>query len=183
MKKLLFLLFLTLPSVANAAETDNAAADDLDGKHEVGLSVGRTHNLSGSRTDLKSTHVTAGYGLFRSNRQQWLLEGSYERTTSPVKGDTFGLMAVLRYHLASHGNFRPFVQAGAGVISTNLNIPEISGHLQFHEKLGAGARYRLGRDLWLLGEANLYHVSNADLQDRNRGLNEWQYAVGVQHTF
>ncbi len=158
-------------------------ADGLDGKHEIGFSLGRSHDLSHSRTNLRSTHVAVEYGYFQSNKQEWSIAADYERTTSPMQDNTYGVMAIYRYHLLSRGKLRPFVQAGAGVIRTSLNVPEISGHLQFQEKAGVGLRYQLGDSLSLIGEANLYHVSNADLQDRNRRFNDSYYAVGLNYAF
>lgn len=178
MKVHFVVLAVVLSFIASASH-----ADDLDGKHEIGVSLGRSKNLSNSRTDLRSTHVAVEYGYFRSNKTQWALEADYQRTTFPVKDNTFGLMVLYRYHLTSGGKLRPFVQAGAGIIRTSLDVPEISGHLQFQQKVGGGVRYRLRRNWHLLGEVNFYHVSNADLQDRNRGFNDIHYAVGLHRSF
>lgn len=207
MRKYVILLSLALPGAAladeapnsNSIDTTTAAAvvtaapdasvkapkpsSDLDGKHEIGFSLGRSHNLSHSRTNLRSTHVAVEYGIFQSNKQEWSISADYQRTTSPMQDNTYGVMAIYRYHFMKIGNLRPFIQTGAGIIRTSLDVPDISGHLQFQEKLGVGLRYRLGNSLYLMGEANLYHVSNADLHRRNRGFNDSYYAVSLNHTF
>ena len=84
-----------------------------------------------------------------------------------------------RYVLEPHRQLSPYVFAGAGVLYANINRKESGSHVNFNPQCGAGLRYDVTPRTGLLVEYRHIHISNAGLDDRNRGLNAHTFLVGV----
>jgi len=81
---------------------------------------------------------TTGPGIVRGALEVGL-EVLYQQYHHPVHDFWAGLGAVGRYHFTSLGRFVPYLEGGASVGATNLNIPEIDSDFAFLVFAGAGA--------------------------------------------
>jgi hypothetical protein len=110
-----------------------------------------------------------------------LLEPVFARFTKPFAAEAAGGSFVLKYNFHSFGRWMPFWDAGAGMIWTNLapRIPEQSTQFEFVLETGPGVHYFVtDRITWTMG-VRYHHISNADLGERNTGINGARPYVGL----
>jgi lipid A 3-O-deacylase len=125
-----------------------------------------------------------GAGLLSGNLEL-AVEPLYAKFTEPFSANAAGGSFVVKYNLLSYGRWVPFWDAGAGMLWTNLapRIPEQSLQFNFVLETGPGVRYLLTRSLTMSAGVRYHHISNADLGDRNTGLNAVLAYVGLSWFF
>ncbi len=104
---------------------------------------------------------------------EFLVQPVFARFTEPFAAEAAGGSFLLKYNFLSFGRWVPFWDVGAGMIWTNLapRIPEQSTQFEFVLETGPGVHYFLtDRITWTMG-VRLHHISNANLGDRNTGIN------------
>lgn len=79
----------------------------------------------------------------------------------------------------THGRFKPYVSAGAGILYANINRRETRSDLNFNLQPGIGCYYEFNADTSLIAEYRHIHVSNAGLHEDNAGMNTNNFLVGV----
>lgn len=111
-------------------------------------------------------------GLLSGNLEL-AVEPLFARFTKPFPAEAAGGSWVLKYNLLSFGRWVPFWDAGAGMLWTNLapRIPEQSTQFNFVLETGPGVHYFLTKSLTMTAGVRYSHISNADLGQRNTGLN------------
>ena len=102
-------------------------------------------------------------------------EGSY------ISGGTVWL----RYNLVPRRFPRlvPYAEAGAGMVSTDIDRGIVGQPFNFNLDLGLGVRYFVSRNLSLSLEYRYQHISNADLGPKNLGINAGGPILGVSYFF
>ncbi len=121
-----------------------------------------------------------GSGWYQGN-VELLVEPVYARFTKPFAADGAGGSFVVKYNFLSFGRWMPFWDAGAGIFWTNLapRISEQSTQFEFGLETGPGVQYFVtDRITWTMG-VRLHHISNANLGERNTGINGVLPYVGV----
>mgnify|MGYP001609353651 CR=1 FL=1 len=121
-----------------------------------------------------------GSGWYQGN-VELLVEPVYARFTKPFAADGAGGSFVVKYNFLSFGRWMPFWDAGAGIFWTNLapRISEQSTQFEFGLETGPGAQYFVtDRISWTMG-VRLHHISNANLGERNTGINGVLPYVGI----
>ena len=121
-----------------------------------------------------------GTGWWQGNAEV-LVQPLFARIVKPFAAEAAGGTLVVKYNFLSYGRWMPFWDAGAGMIWTNLapRIPEQSTQFEFVLQTGPGVQYFVtDRITWTMG-VRLHHVSNANLGDRNTGINAVLSYVGV----
>lgn len=93
--------------------------------------------------------------------------------TEPTSAYGVGVTPKAVYTLASFGRLKPYVEGGGGPIWTNFDgrIPEQGSNFNFLVWGGAGATYDLTVRWALNAGVRFSHISNADTDSPNRGLN------------
>lgn len=112
---------------------------------------------------------------------EFLVQPVFARFTEPFAAEAAGGSFLLKYNFLSFGRWVPFWDAGAGMIWTNLapRIPEQSTQFEFILETGPGVHYFVtDRIIWTMG-VRLHHISNANLGDRNTGINGILPYVGI----
>ena len=102
-----------------------------------------------------------------------LIEPVFARFIKPFAAEAAGGSFVVKYNFLSFGRWMPFWDAGAGIFWTNLapRISEQSTQFEFGLETGPGVHYFVtDRITWTMG-VRLHHISNANLGDRNTGIN------------
>jgi opacity protein-like surface antigen len=94
-----------------------------------------------------------------------------------------GLTPLIRYNFATGSRWVPFVDAGAGVSSTNIDGPDLTGNFQFNIQVGTGIHYFLSDRTALTVQYRWLHFSNAHTRLPNNGTNTEMFQVGVSWFF
>ena len=101
--------------------------------------------------------------------------------TEPTSAYGLGVTPKLIYRLASFGSLKPYVEGGGGPLWTNFDgrILEQGSDFNFLVWGGAGATYDLTAQWALNAGVRFGHISNADTDTPNRGLNYLLPFVGI----
>lgn len=125
-----------------------------------------------------------GAGLLSGNLEVGI-EPLYAHFTTPFAAEAAGATAMVTYNLLSFGRWAPFWEAGAGGLWTDLapRIPEQSSRLNFVLQTGPGIRVFITESLSVTAGIRYHHVSNADIGQRNTGLNAALPYLGMSWFF
>ena len=165
------------------------------GLFQVGATVGAGFGVEVFGTtlahDLASASVNAGWvftGVMACDK--WY-RGNLELLLELFGGGQFkpndryfiGLTPLIRYNFATGSRWVPFVDAGAGVSSTNIDDRDLTGNFQFNIQAGAGTHYFLSDRTALTVQYRWLHFSNAGIREPNNGTNTQMFHVGVSWFF
>jgi hypothetical protein len=120
---------------------------------------------------------------------QVLLEYTADPVTRNFGHYVTGPSVLLRYNFFQHtdSRFVPYLQAGAGlVLNDAYHVPEqrlIGGPVEFLLQAQLGCHYFLNASWSLDAEGGYQHISNADLYDRNVGVNSFGGSIGFTYHF
>jgi len=117
-----------------------------------------------------------------SGNLEVLVEPVFAQFTQPASAQLAGGSFILKYNFVSFGRWIPFWEAGAGLSWMNLvfpSIPEESEHVNFILQTGPGVQYLLTRHISLTAGVRWSHISDADIGEKNAGLNAVMPYVGL----
>ncbi len=77
----------------------------------------------------------------------------------------------------------PYVQAGAGMVGTDIDRDLIGQSFNFNLGLAVGVRYLVSRSWSVTLEYRYQHISNANTGPRNVGINADGPMLGISHFF
>lgn len=162
------------------------------GTKQLGINFGYGYSFS-SNADIRFAPASpyfgyvftdpVGTGWYRGTIEG-IVEGDFNYVYKNQKRYAAGITLMGRYNLLSkHEHWRPYVQAGFGMIGTNLSMRSFGADFNFSSNLGAGIQYFWDPCNAVNFEWRLRHISNAGLDDDNDGLNMSVLMVGYSHTF
>lgn len=173
--------------------TAEEPSSGLIGKQTVGLAVGgmlpvRLVDSQSSKLNGVSVHPSwqievtnpIGDGWWRGSVALGV-EAAFLGITEPTGAYGLGFTPKVAYTLASFGSLKPYVEGGGGPLWTNFDgrIPEQGSDFNFLVWGGAGATYDLTERWALNAGVRFSHISNADTDTPNRGLNYLLPFAGV----
>ena len=85
------------------------------------------------------------------------------------------------YYLSglSHGDFKPYVEAGIGIAYNDFQVEGQGVRFNFNPQAGIGTEWQMfGAQHWY-SALRAYHLSNGNLHSDNRGINGVLFQVGV----
>jgi len=89
-----------------------------------------------------------------------------------------GILALYYLDGLAAGRWRPYAEAGVGLVYTDFRVKGQGLRLNFNPQAGIGAEVRTGAGPpWLLALRG-HHVSNGGIDDENRGINSVLIQVG-----
>jgi hypothetical protein len=91
----------------------------------------------------------------------------------------FGLVPALRYNLATGTRWVPFLEGGTGLSYTNIREPDLSTRFQFLSHGGAGVHCFVSHNKALLFRYFWLHLSNAGIEEPNKGVNTQMFMLGL----
>ena len=106
-------------------------------------------------------------------------EGAFLLNVEPKDGFAGGITALLRYNFLPEGVFIPFVEAGVGILSLDFDLKNRSDGLNFTVQAGFGFHYFVSDRTAFTGEWRYHHISNADIEQPNFGINSSLFLIGV----
>ena len=120
-------------------------------------------------------------GWFVTDRLELYGEGTllvYDRPHAAVAAGLGGFAG--RYYLKTSGGWIPYVHAGAGLLWTSLEVPEIDRIFNFQLFVGVGWRQTRARGPCWVFEFRNHHISNAGTAGKNLGINAATVFTGVE---
>jgi len=109
------------------------------------------------------------------------LEGNLGMTTDGRARSLASINMLALYYLEPLARrWRPYGEAGIGLIYTDFHVKDQGLHLNFNPQFGAGLEYALNQKQALLGGFRFHHISNGNLHDHNRGINSWLLMLGLK---
>ena len=193
-------LSMLLVVVALLAAAHRADAFDADiafprGGHVLSLEAGYGEQFDAWNT--KITGLDAVNAGIRFGFLPWGAVGSgpfkgafeigvepfYQRFVEPKTAFFAGLGAVARYHVLPLGRLVPYVELGAAPGYTDLRVREQQTNFVFLLFGGVGASYFVTERSALYAGYRLQHISNADTDSPNMGINSHTGVIGVSIFF
>jgi hypothetical protein len=111
------------------------------------------------------------------------LEPLYQRYLDPNDAFFAGLGVTGRYHFLSLGRFVPYAEAAAFAGGTNLRVSEIDSDFTFLLWAGAGVSFFVTDRTALYAGYRWTHVSNANTDRPNRGVEAHTGVAGMSFFF
>jgi opacity protein-like surface antigen len=90
-----------------------------------------------------------------------------------------GLNALFLRMVFGDWMLRPFVEAGEGVVYTDLRKQDLGTRVQFTSTVGGGLEYALRPDMAIGFQVRLRHMSNAGMASSNPGINTVYGLIGL----
>ena len=146
--------------------------------------------LPSYETDDEVSYGTVGGSYYFDERHSLLIEfvgygldnaGDFDADDAAAGGGNLGL----RYQFLEHQRLSFFVEGLAGFLQANHNFPPGGTHFNFALQAGLGATFRIADNMHLIGGARYLHISNAQIEgkDRNPNFNAVGGYLGVMFTF
>jgi hypothetical protein len=172
------------------------AADEgplsVKGTKQLGVNFGYGYSFS-SNEDIRFAPVSpyfgyvftdpVGMGWYRGTGE-CIVEGDFNYVYKNQKRYSAGITLMGRYNLLSkHEKWRPYVQAGFGIVGTNLSMRNFGSDFNFTSNIGAGIQYFWNPCNAVNFEWRYKHISNGGIDDHNAGLNMSILLLGFSHTF
>jgi len=166
------------------------------GTIELGIQSGYWQAFTGLGNAVSSNrsavYVLPQIGLVVTDKiEAGYLSGAIEVLAEPVgahffepfSASLFGFSIVGRYNFLEFGRWMPYWDFGMGVSWTDLapRIPEQSTPFEFLLETGPGLEYFVTQEFALTGAVRLHHISNANIGDRNTGINAVLGLIGVAY--
>lgn len=95
-------------------------------------------------------------------------------------GNSFALKFGL---LPEESKLQPYVKAGLGLLYMSTRTHEQSTKFNFVEYLGLGINYLLSKNTSLALETRFRHLSNANINTPNNGINSYLVLSGINYQF
>ncbi len=89
-----------------------------------------------------------------------------------------GIFALYYLDKIAGEDYRPYIEGGIGGIYTQWRVSGQGSHLNFNPQAGIGTEFSVGSGPPFLAAVRLHHISNAGLDDDNRGVNSVVFVLG-----
>ena len=119
-----------------------------------------------------------GDAWYRGN-VELVAEGAFLFNLEPKDGFAGGITAMFRYNFLPGGAFIPFLQAGVGILSLDFDLKNRSDGLNFTAQPGFGFHYFVSDRTAFTGEWRYHHISNANIEKPNLGINSSLFLIGI----
>jgi opacity protein-like surface antigen len=97
----------------------------------------------------------------------------------PQHGFAGGGTLLLRYNFLKLEQVVPFIEGGAGLVGTDLDLKGQSDGFNFSLQGGLGFHFFVQSRLAVTAEARYHHISNANLRNPNSGINDCLFLLGA----
>jgi opacity protein-like surface antigen len=181
---------ILLPAAARGAdgrpaEPDPAAAFPR-GLWTLELSASYADPIRFSEDELGVGTVGVNYYLYDNLSLGLHLSGyGVDQPAGNDDGYGVGFEGWLRWHLLTLDRFTLYADGGGGRAYFEPETPEGGTNWNWTAKVGGGVTYRLDDNVYLMGGARYFHISNGNQFGRpnNPSFDSVQYYVGVMFTF
>lgn len=153
-----------------------------------GFGVGFQGSNDGNLKEIRYATVIPRWGVGLSDplaETSWykgnldlLIEAPLLFEYHPEHGFAGGGTLMLRYNFLRLERVVPFVEAGAGIVGTDLDLKGQSDGFNFSLQPGLGFHFFILPRVAVTAEARFHHISNAGLRQPNSGINDCLFLLG-----
>ena len=111
------------------------------------------------------------------------LEPQYNIVTHPSGNYEFGIGVGFEYRFPIVHGLYGYLLAGSGLHYISFDSSDQSGGFNFNDNLGAGVYIYASRDTAINAGFRFRHISNADLNMPNEGINSYLFVIGISRFF
>jgi len=193
------LLLAAGSGIAHAAESSDGpfVRNGLSVEGRVGPYWSPT-GIGPDEPDFDYVRMAARLGWMLNDASQWsgALRGAFQAVFEVSGGPVFdgfgdwlvGPSAAIRYNFVQPGwRIVPYVQGGVGIVFSDAYQDKsqdvIGTNPEFSIQAAIGARFLLDEHWSLDVEAGYEHISNADIAERNAGMNALGGSTGFTYFF
>lgn len=167
------------------------------GTWELSLATGYTYTYrrtDSHTTKLKGVPVILGVGVVATDpigdswyRGQVTLGGEvqFNQYVDPLTTYLTAVTPTVKYTFLASDRLRPYVEAGAGLVWTDLGdrIPEKGSQFNFNLQVGAGLSYFVEPTTSINISYRYQHISNAGTAEPNLGIDAGVVLLGISKFF
>jgi lipid A 3-O-deacylase len=108
------------------------------------------------------------------------VEGTAGLTVSPnIRAmASIGMMALYYLEFIARDRLMPYLEGGIGVVYTDYQVEGQGSRFNFNPQIGIGMEFKVNSGKPFFTALRLSHISNAGLQDENRGVNSVVWMLG-----
>ncbi len=185
--KMALIVVLILAASALVARAGSSPVES--GGHSPRWGLGLGYGLGYDPGDAEDFVLVTGFMLF-DYEDVWLhaapeplrfkVEAGLGGTTGDSSRLTASIGGLALYYLDGLGGslFRPYGEAGVGVIYTEHKVAGQGTRLNFNPQIGIGVEFPGHDQSRIWASLRLHHLSNAGLHKDNRGVNSLLLMVG-----
>lgn len=184
---------VALAMLLNMSATALAHAGDLfqKGATEIGVSVGlgdnfHTSSLGGNvEEDIEFLSLMFSWAKVFKERDrgrsfQFAVEGFVSHAEQEGESRrVVGAIPFFVYNFKNAGKIIAFAEAGLGLVYTDLDPERFGSRFNFTLQAGIGFRYRLSHKRFFRFSYRFHHISNAGLDEDNRGIDSNFLIFGI----
>ncbi|PTN38099.1 acyloxyacyl hydrolase [Desulfonatronum sp. SC1] len=165
------------------------AGDDHAPRLTPRMGLGLGYGLAYDPGDAKNFALVTGFMLFdyediwphaAPEPLRFKIEAGLGGTTEGSSRGLASVSGLALYYLDGLGGslFRPYGEAGVGVMYSGHKVPGQGSRLNFNPQIGIGAEFPGQGQSRIWASLRLHHLSNAGLHKDNRGVNSLVLMVG-----
>lgn len=172
----LFFLFIFIPFKTVSAEEQKKV--DINDRYGLALTLGHAYDPTNI-----NFYMLTGVGLFDYEKiwhnkapepLRFKVEYSVGMASKEKKNylmTSANIFALYYLDKLGYDDFIPYIEGGIGIIYTGFQVEGQGLKVNFNPQMGIGAEFKTeSRDIYFLS-FRLHHLSNAHLDDENRGVN------------
>ncbi len=111
------------------------------------------------------------------------LEPQYNIVTHPSGNYEFGIGVGLEYRFPLSDNLYAYLLAGSGLHYISFHSRNQSGGFNFNDNFGTGLYIKVSKSAFINAGFRFRHISNADLNKPNEGINSYLFVLGISRFF
>lgn len=177
MKLAAVILLSCLSAIAQSLPTDSIH----QGTWELGIWTGGGAAVPGGTEDTQIWNAGLRAGYLLTDHLEYVVdlipayvvfqpvENSYGAGLTPV---------LFKYNFTTARKVAPYVEAGAGLLFTDHDVPFGTNSVNFTPQAAVGLQFFLREKRSLNLAARYVHISNAGLASPNPGINTVQFTIG-----
>jgi lipid A 3-O-deacylase len=183
--RLCLIVVLVILGTANTSLSEDNRKGDIPTRYGMAAVVGKTFD------PVNNIYFTqlSGFIMWDYDKiwHHWApdplrfkVEGTAGTTVSPHTRAmvSVGMMALYYLEFISSERLMPYVEGGIGAIYTDFQVEGQGSRFNFNPQIGIGMEFKVDSGKPYFTALRLSHISNAGLQDENRGVNSFVWMLG-----
>jgi hypothetical protein len=180
-----FVICVILTTIASA-KADLAKSKPFEkGTFSLELESSYTTPIRFSTDEFVTGTAGVGYYLFDNWSVSLLGHIAHVNQDFDNDADGGGGSLLVRWHLFNFDRFSVYADGGGGLAWFDTDVPTFGTTYNYTARAGGGLAWRLKDDVYLLGGARYFHLSNGNQHGRpkNPSYDGVEWYLGVMFTF
>jgi hypothetical protein len=144
-----------------------------------------TTSIRYSVEEIASGGVGVGYYVFDNHCLTLMANGFHVNQAFDRSAEAGSVTIMGRWHVFNPGRFTFYLDGGGGYSWANEAVPIGGTTYNFNARIGPGLGYRLDDNIYLMGGARYFHLSNAQQhgREKNPSYDGVEFYVGMLFAF